>query len=131
VTTAFEQLDFLYTPSRDVAGDLEQFVELGAEVLFAIEGMGTRVAAVRLADHSPLVILADHLDGVRPILVFRVSDLEAERTRVESLGWVAGLSLEIPHGPCWSFATPGGHRIAVYELTRRGVAEHFEGRRDF
>jgi hypothetical protein len=34
-------------------------------------------------------------------------------------------------GPCCSFATPGGQRIAVYELTRPQVAEHFLGRRDF
>lgn len=37
----FEQLDFLYTPSRDVAADMTYFTEvLGARVLFAIEGMG-------------------------------------------------------------------------------------------
>jgi hypothetical protein len=34
-------------------------------------------------------------------------------------------------GPCCSFTTPGGHRIAVYELTRPEVAAHFAGRRDF
>ena len=38
---------------------------------------------------------------------------------------------EIPHGPICSFRTPGGQRIAVYELTRPAAAKTFEGRRDF
>ena len=47
----FQSLDFLYTPSRDVAADLEVFENmLGARVRFAIDGMGTRVAAVELAE---------------------------------------------------------------------------------
>ena len=40
-------------------------------------------------------------------------------------------TFEIPHGPICSFEGPGGHRVAVYQLTRPEVAEHFEGRRDF
>ena len=45
----FEQLDFIYMPSRDVAADVRYFTEvLGAEVTFAVEGMGTRVAMVEL-----------------------------------------------------------------------------------
>ena len=39
--------------------------------------------------------------------------------------------LEIPIGPCSSFTTPGGHRVAVYQRTRPEVLAHFEGRRDF
>jgi hypothetical protein len=30
-----------------------------------------------------------------------------------------------------AFHTPGGHRVAIYELTRPGVAERLAGRRDF
>lgn len=60
---AFERLDFLYVPSRDVAADLGYFTEiLGGQVVFAIQAMGTRVAAVRLTEQPPLVLLADHLD---------------------------------------------------------------------
>ena len=46
-------------------------------------------------------------------------------------GWTPGRSLEIPQGPCSSFRSPGGHRIALYQLTRPQVIGHFEGRRDF
>jgi hypothetical protein len=129
---AFERLDFLYVPSRDVAADLGYFTEvLGGQVVFAIQAMGTRVAAVRLTEQPPLVLLADHLEGERPILVYRVPDLDAAMADLEARGWQRQHTLEIPHGPCCSFQTPGGHRVALYQLTRPEVAAHFEGRRDF
>ena len=129
---AFERLDFLYVPSRDVAADLGYFTEiLGGQVVFAIQAMGTRVAAVRLTEQPPLVLLADHLEGERPVLVYRVPDLGAAMADLEARGWQRQHTLEIPHGPCCSFQTPGGHRVALYQLTRPEVAAHFEGRRDF
>jgi hypothetical protein len=128
----FEQLDFLYVPSRDVAGDLAFFSEvLGGRVVFAIDSMGTRVAAVRLTEDPPLVLLTDHLEGDRPILVYRVPDLGAALSELEGRGWRREHTFEIPHGPICSFSGPGGHRIAVYQLTRPEVGAHFEGRRDF
>jgi hypothetical protein len=128
----FEQLDFLYVPSRDVAGDLAFFSEvLGGRVVFAIDSMGTRVAAVRLTEGPPLVLLTDHLEGDRAILVYRVADLEAVLTELDGRGWRREHTFEIPHGPICSFQGPGGHRVAVYQLTRPEVAAHFEGRRDF
>jgi hypothetical protein len=127
-----QSLDFLYAPSRDVAADVAYFAEvLGGRVVFAIEAMGTRVAAIELTEAPPLVLLADHVEGERPILVYRVADLHAAMTALESRGWARGATLEIPHGPCCSFRSPGGHRIALYQLTRPEVAGHFEGRRDF
>src|SRR5215210_66835 len=108
----FDGLDFLYVPSRDVAVDTAWFSEvLGAEVVFTIEGMGARVAAVRLADGPPLVLLADHLEGDRPILVYRVQVLQAALDTLETRGWEREGTFDIPHGPCCSFTTPGGHRL--------------------
>jgi hypothetical protein len=128
----FQQLDFVYTPSRDVAGDLGYFSEvLGGRVVFAVEAMGTRVAAVQFTEGPPLVLLADHVEGDRPILVYRVADLGAALVALAARGWERQQSLEIPQGPCCSFRTPGGHRIALYQLTRAEVASHFEGRCDF
>jgi hypothetical protein len=128
----FQRLDFLYVPSRDVAGDLAFFSEvLGGGVVFAIDSMGTRVAAVRLTEDPPLVLLTDHLEGDRPILVYRVPDLETALTQLEGRGLRREHTFEIPHGPICSFQGPGGHRVAVYQLTRPEVAAHFEGRRDF
>jgi hypothetical protein len=128
----FDRLDFLYVPSRDVAGDLASFEDvLGGRVVFAVESMGTRVAAVRLTDDPPLVLLTDHLEGDRPVLVYRVADLSAAIAELEGRGWKRESTFEIPHGPICSFELPGGHRVALYQLTRPEVGAHFDGRRDF
>jgi hypothetical protein len=128
----FDHLDYIYTPSRDVAADVRYFTDvLGGRLVFAIEGMGARVAMIELTDEPPRILLADHLEGDVPILVYRVPNLAAARRELESRGWQGGHSLEIPQGPVCSFQARGGQRIAIYELTRPGVAEGFEGRRDF
>ncbi|MGZ6313666.1 MAG: VOC family protein [Candidatus Limnocylindrales bacterium] len=128
----FEQLDFVYMPSRDVATDLAYFEEaLGARVAFAIDDMGTRVAMVELSAGPPRLLLAGHLEGERPVLVYRVASLTASTDELQARGWQRDHSLEIPHGPVVTFHAPGGQRLAIYELTRPGVDAHFEGRRDF
>jgi hypothetical protein len=128
----FEQLDFLYMPSRDVAADLAYLTDvLGGRPVFAIEAMGTRVAAVELTTGTPLLLLADHVEGERPIMVYRVADLPAAMDDLAARGWRREQTLEIPHGPCCSFQAPGGHRFALYQRTRPEVAAHFAGRRDF
>jgi hypothetical protein len=128
----FERLEFLYVPSSNVAEDARYFTEvLGGRMVFAVEAMGARVAMVELTPAPPHVLLTDHLEGERPVLVYRVADLTATLGELEARGWEREGTFEIPHGPCCSFRTSGGHRVAVYELTRPGAAAHFEGRRDF
>jgi catechol 2,3-dioxygenase-like lactoylglutathione lyase family enzyme len=132
LTTTFEQLDFVYMPSADVAADVRWFTDvLGARLVFAVEEMGTRVAMVELTDSPPRVLLAGHLEGAAPVLVYRVADLDQAVAELESRGFKEGTRLEIPHGPVCSFEAPGGQRLAVYELARPDVEAHFEGRRDF
>jgi hypothetical protein len=128
----FERLDFVYTPSTEVPRDLRYFIEvLGARAVFAIDAMGTKVAAVELTEGPPLVLLADHVEGERPILVYRVSSLATALADLTGRGWERESTFEIPHGPCCSFRAPGGHRVALYELVRPEVTEHFAGRFDF
>src|SRR5258706_10700675 len=104
----FGQLDFLYTPSADVAADSRYFRDvLGAEVVFAIEATGTKVAMVRLGGAGPAILLTDHLDGDRPILVYRVENLAAAVAALHARGWPRGRLLELPPGPACSFETPG------------------------
>jgi hypothetical protein len=127
-----EQLDFVYMPSADVASDMDYFTTvLGGRLVFAVEGMGTRVAMVDLTEAPPRVLLAGHLEGDQPVLVYRVADLIAAMGELEARGWQRESTFEIPHGPVCSFHTPGGHRIAIYQLVRPEVGEHFAGRRDF
>lgn len=125
-------LDYVYTPSRDVPADAAWLTDvLGGRLVFAIEAMGAKVAMVELTDGPPAIVLNDHVEGDRPILVYRVEDLAAARQDLESRGWRAGHSLEIPQGPVTTFESPGGQRLAIYELARPGVIESFAGRRDF
>ena len=129
---AFESLDYVYTPSRDVAADAAYLTDvLGGRLVFAIEGMGARVALVELTSGPPAIVLNDHLEGDRPVLVYRVADVRATAADLAGRGWTAGHSLEIPQGPVTTFTSPGGQRLAIYELARPGVIEGFAGRRDF
>jgi hypothetical protein len=129
---AFERLDYVYMPSRDVAADMAWFRDvLGGRVVFAIDAMGTRVAMIELTAEPPRLLLADHVEGDIPILVYRVASLADTTNELEARGWVRGHTLEIPQGPVVSFRAPGGQRLAVYELSRPGVEASFEGRQDF
>ena len=130
--SSFLQLDYLYTPSSDVAADARYFIDvLGGRLGFAVEGMGARVALVELTDGPPHVLLTDHLEGDRPVYIYRVDDLRKATDELRKRGLKKQHSLEIPMGPCTSCVTPGGHRIALYELARPGVLDHFMGRADF
>ncbi len=104
---------------------------LGGRLGFAVEGMGARVALVELTDGPPHILLTDHLEGDRPIYIYRVADLRKASAQLKKRGLKKQQTLEIPMGPCSSFTMPGGHRIALYELARPGVLEHFMGRKDF
>ena len=128
----FGRLDFLYMPSRDVGADAEYFTSvLGAQLVFAIEAFDTRVAMVRLSDEPPDLLLAGHLAGERPILVYRVDDLDRAMSELEARGWDPEPQFGIPHGPCCALRTPGGHRVAIYQLTRPEASARLAGRRDF
>ena len=126
----FEQLDYIYAPSSDVAADAHRLIGLlGGRLVFAIEAMGARVAMLELAAGPPHLLLASHLEGEAPVLVYRVADLEAARNELRERG-LAGDSLELPMGPAFAFGV-GGQRFAIYERSRSGVVAGFEGRRDF
>lgn len=132
VNPPFGTLDFLYTPSTDVGADARYFVDvLGAELVFAIESDGIRVAMLRLSTQPPAILLTDHLDGDRPVLVYRVPDLADAVASLESRGFERQRMIELPPGPATSFRTPRGHRIALYESSRSYVLAGFGGRRDF
>lgn len=126
----FQSLDFVYVPTADVDGTADDYVsDLDARVRWKVRGMGTAVACLDLSDEGPAVLLAGHLSGPTPILIYRVDSyaiaiaaLRAAHLEVEEL--------EIPPGPCASFTAPGGQRYAVYELTRPDAADHFDGRID-
>lgn len=72
--------------------------------------MGTTVACVRLDEDGPAILLAGHLHGYVPILVYRVDSYATAVAALDEAG-IALDELEIPHGPCASFTAPGGHAL--------------------
>lgn len=130
--TTFERLDFVYMPSGDPAAEARYFCDvIGAQPVFAIEAFGARVAMVKLSEDAPALLFANHLDGERPILVYRVADLEATAAELKERGCDVSEQFGIPHGPCAEITAPGGHRVAIYELTRPEAPQRLAGRRDF
>lgn len=128
----YDRLDFLYLPSRDVASDVMHFsARLGGRLVFAIEAFGTRVAMVRLDPHPPALLLAGHLEGEQPVLVYRVPDLEQAVTELRDREVEVAARFEIPHGPGAELRNPGPQRIALYQLTRPEADNRLAGRRDF
>jgi hypothetical protein len=124
-------LDFLYVPCVDVDAGARAWVErLGAELVWKVRGMGTVVACLRVGESGPAILLSGHLEGTQAIPIFRVDDYSEAVARLRAEGVESLRELEIPQGPCASFRLPGGQRLAVYQLVRPGVEEHFAGRFD-
>lgn len=131
MTPVFVSLDFIYVPTADVDAAATGYVDqLGGELLWKVRAMGTTVAAVRVSDEGPVVLLSGHLGGETPILVYRVADYDEAIAALRVAGVTDVGELEIPHGPCAAFRAPGGQRFAVYELTRPEANDHFLGRFD-
>ena len=102
----FDELDFIYSPSSDVAAEVTYYVEgLGAEVVYAIEAFDTHVAMLRLTEAGPKLLLAQHLHGDRPVLIYRVADLdtaEADLTAREVSGSASGSGSQTAMPPNWT-----------------------------
>lgn len=124
-------LDFVYCPSRDAAADLAHWTErLGAEPVFAVERFDTRVACVEAGD-GPAVLFAEHLEGDRPVLLYRVGDLAAATAQLRERGVEVGETFEFPYGEGAELTNPGPQRVAVYQRTRADRGDSLRGRRDF
>lgn len=86
----FGSLDFVYIPSNDVDTDLEYYVDvLGAEKIFNISDMGTQVAMMKLGD-GPRLLLAGHMEGDAPILIYRVENLKKAMKELKTRGLEEG-----------------------------------------
>jgi hypothetical protein len=128
----FEQLDFVYMPSRDVAADIDHYTQrLGAELVFAIEAFGTRVAMVRLAPDEAELLLAEHLEGSEPVLLYRVADLDSATAELIESGAEVSERFGFPYGRGVELVTPGPQRLAIYERAWPEKGDSLAGRRDF
>lgn len=128
----FLSLDYLYVPAPNIDAAVGYYTEqLGGELVWKIHAFDTWVAAVRLSASGPMVLLAAHLHGNTPILIYRVEHLESTVAALQARGWRAESGpFEIPDGPCYTFRDPEGLRLAIYENQRPDVAKQFLGRFD-
>lgn len=127
----FLSLDFLCVPSKPPGPVVAYYTEvLGGTLQFRVKAMGTEVAAVKLSEEGPLVLLAEHLEGTMPILIYRVESLSEAMRVLEKRRWKRGEVFEIPHGPCCTFTAEGGQRLAIYELARPDANTYFLGQFD-
>ena len=125
----FGSLDYIYVPAADVDAEAERYAgKLGAELIWKVRAMGTTVACLHVAEAGPAILLSGHLHGPGAVLVYRVQDYPDTIQRLRQRG-VAVHELEIPHGPCATFAMTG-QRYAVYQLTRPHALHLFDGRID-
>jgi hypothetical protein len=128
----FDELEFIYCPSSDVSVERTYYVErLGAHVVYAIEAFDTRVAMLRLTPTGPKLLLAQHLHGERPVLIYRVADLDAAEAELSARGVGLSPRFGFPDGDAVELEVRGPQRIAVYERTRPERAAQLEGRLDF
>jgi predicted enzyme related to lactoylglutathione lyase len=132
VENSFESLDYIYTAAPDFDAAVRFYTAtLGGELRWRIHDGGVRVAAVRLADVGPAVLLASHIAAHQTILIYRVHDIDIVRHRLANDGWTdVEEPFEIPQGPCLVFRDPGGQRLAIYQRVRPRVDETFDGRFD-
>jgi predicted enzyme related to lactoylglutathione lyase len=127
-----ESLDYLYVPAPDFEAAVAFYTgTLGGQLRWRIRHGSTWVAAVRLTDASPLMLLANHLESGQLLLIYRARSLAEVEHVLSTAGWaVEGSVFELPPGPCVIFRDPGGQRVAVYERVRPEVEAAFEGRFD-
>jgi predicted enzyme related to lactoylglutathione lyase len=128
----FLSLDYLYVPAKDIEASVRYYTEqLGGELVWKIHAFETWVAGIRLSPTGPMVLLAEHLQGDTPILIYRVERLESTIAALRAQGWTAESGpFEIPNGPCYTFRDPTGVRLAIYENQRPDVDQEFAGRFD-
>ncbi|MGH2678800.1 MAG: VOC family protein [Actinomycetota bacterium] len=118
------RLVYLYVGSKDVPADVAFYRDqLGAEVVWQRQAMGTEVAAVRLGD-GPLVLLADHRDPGSVLPLWSVDDLDATAAALRDSGWTGRATrVEVPDGPCLLLQDPSGNEIGLLHQVRPGVME--------
>ena len=120
--SAPEELIYLYVGSADVGRDIDFYTTaLGGEQVWRFQSMGVDVAGVRVSEHGPLVILADHRPVPSILPIWRCSDLDAVVARLEDRGWEAGHQVEVPDGPALVLTDPSGNQVALLDQVRPNV----------
>lgn len=120
----FKHLEYFYIGCADFDVDLKYYREvLGAHLLWAFNKDGHRVAALRLASGTPM-LLGTHAPAPACLPVFAVGSLDNAADSLKKRGWAAqGAIFETPSGKAVVFADPSGNRFAILQNDRPDALE--------
>jgi len=113
-------LVYLYVGSADVTKDLAYWNEaLGADLVWRFQAFEADVAAVRLAEGAPLVLLASHRPVPSVLPIFSVRSVEVQWEWLRETGWgPTTIRVEVPDGPCLVVRDPSGNEVGLLERQR-------------
>jgi predicted enzyme related to lactoylglutathione lyase len=113
-------LVYLYVGTDDVERDRAFYMDaLGAEPVWRFAAFATEVAALRLAPHGPLVLLAEHRPVPSCLPIWSVGDLDAAIERLASSGFEShGETAGTPDGPVHVLRDPSGNEIGLLRQDR-------------
>ena len=111
---------YLYLGVDDVQVAIEFYERaLGAEFLWHFRRFGTEVAAVRVTDDGPQVLLAEHRPTPSCIPIWTVTDLDALVAHFAERGFAdQGVSDGTPDGPVHVLRDPDGNELAFLQQDR-------------
>jgi predicted enzyme related to lactoylglutathione lyase len=106
---------YLYVGVDDIARARDFYERaLGAEFVWHFRRFGTEVAAVRVSDVGPLVLLAEHRPVPSCLPIWTVTDLDAAVARLAAAGFVdRGETADTPDGPVHVVRDPDGNELGL------------------
>jgi hypothetical protein len=112
------RLAYVYVGAPDVRTTAAFWMrDLGAELVWAFDRFGARVAALRVGD-GPLLLLADHRPAGECRLLYSVDDLAGAVRGLRAAGAAQLQEVGVPPGPCVILDDPAGNPIGLIEETR-------------
>ncbi len=111
---------YLYVGVDDVQAAVAFYERaLGAEFLWHFRRFGTEVAAVRVSDDGPTVLLAEHRPTPSCLPIWTVPDLDALVARLAAAGFAdRGVTAGTPDGPVHVLHDPDGNELGFLQPDR-------------
>jgi hypothetical protein len=111
---------YLYVGVDDVRGAVDFYERaLGAELLWHFARFGTEVAAVRVSEVGPQVLLAEHRPTPSCLPIWTVDDLDALVAHLASAGFAdRGVTAGTPDGPVHVLRDADGNELGFLQQDR-------------
>jgi predicted enzyme related to lactoylglutathione lyase len=111
---------YLYVGVDDVRAAVDFYERaLDAEFLWQFQRFGTEVAAVRVSDAGPQLLLAAHRPTPSCLPIWTVTDLDALVERLAAAGFAdRGVTAGTPDGPVHVLRDPHGNELGFLQQDR-------------